>query len=309
MGSFGEALARTLADRWAAVAAPALAFWAAGVGAYLLAHDGSWTRFREWFEMLDGALQLAVAAGALALVAVSAAGVEWLVRPATHALEGYWPGLSRLQWLLNRRRTAQLTRAEQRWDALVERVGSGAASWDERQAFAEADATLRRVPAAPDARMPTSLGDVLRAAELWPQLKYGLEPIACFPRLWLVLPDVAREELSAARTGLDRSIGVVLWSLLLIVWTPWAWWAPLMGMAIAIGVYRAWVLTAARVYADLLESSFDVHRLALYDAVGLDRPAILGDELADGERLTAFLWRGTLPPSGAEVGETAPEVR
>lgn len=309
MGSFGEELAKTLADRWAAVAAPAVAFWAAGAGAYLLAHDDAWAHFRDWFEELDGALQLAVVAAALALVAASAAGIEWLVRPATHALEGYWPGLSRVQRRLNRRRAARLARAEKRWDELVDPVASGAASWEERQEFAAADATLRRVPAAEGARMPTSLGDVLRAAELWPQLKYGLEPIACFPRLWLVLPEVARQELSAARTQFDRSIGVVIWAMLLVVWTPWAWWAPVLGVATAIGVYRAWVLTAARTYADLLEASFDVHRLALYDAVGLDRPAVPGNEHADGARLTAFLWRGTLAPSGAEVGEPAPEVR
>jgi hypothetical protein len=200
-------------------------------------------------------------------------------------------------------------RAEERWDALVEPVASGAASWEERQEFATADATLRRVPAAEGARMPTSLGDVLRAAELWPQVKYGLEPIACFPRLWLVLPEAARHELSAARTQLDRSVGVVIWAVLLVAWTPWAWWWPVIGVVTAIGVYRAWVLTAARTYADLLEASFDVHRLALYDAVGLDRPAVLGDEHADGERLTAFLWRGTLARSGAEVGKPTPEVR
>ena len=90
-------------------------------------------------------------------------------------------------------------------------------------------------------------------------------------------------------------MAVWLWGLLLIAWTPWAWWAPAVALAVTLAVYGTWVLGAAEVYADLLEATFDVHRAALYEALDWPRPASPDEERAVGEALTAYLWRGTVP--------------
>ena len=79
------------------------------------------------------------------------------------------------------------------------------------------------------------------------------------PRLWLLLPDSTRKELQEARAALNTAVRNCLWSLLFLVWTPLAWWIPLLALPVAWISYRMSLNTAA-VYVDLLEATFDVHR-------------------------------------------------
>jgi hypothetical protein len=151
---------------------------------------------------------------------------------------------------------------------------------------------------------------VLRAAEAWPRDKYGLDAPKCWPRLWLLLPDRARQDLTAARAALDAGAAAWLWGVLFVVWTPWAWWAVPVAVAAAVGSYL-WMLSAAGAYADLIESAFDVHRSALYEACRWPMPVDAEDERVKGEALTSYLWRGAagptpLEPAGRETPADAP---
>lgn len=53
-------------------------------------------------------------------------------------------------------------------------------------------------------------------------------------------------------------------------------------------------LQTAAVYGDLVETAFDVHRFALYDALGWEGPRDSDEERIKGKQLSEFLWRGTL---------------
>ena len=66
-------------------------------------------------------------------------------------------------------------------------------------------------------------------------------------------------------------------------------------MAVPAGAYL-WMLAAACAYGDLIESVFDVHRAALYEAAGYRIPSDHTLEPEAGRALTAYLWHGT-PPS------------
>ncbi len=66
--------------------------------------------------------------------------------------------------------------------------------------------------------------------------------------------------------------------------------------ALNVVVYRL-VLPVALAYADLVESAFALYRCQLYTAVGWPPPRAGREESATGQRLTEFLWRGTLPDS------------
>ena len=79
--------------------------------------------------------------------------------------------------------------------------------------------------------MPTRIGNILRAAETRPYDHYGLEAVIVWPRLWLVLPDSARQELSTARASLDSSVAAVIWALGFCAFAPLAWWAAPVGLA------------------------------------------------------------------------------
>lgn len=65
------------------------------------------------------------------------------------------------------------------------------------------------MPAHANRLMPTRLGNVLRAAESGVEDKYGIDPVPCWPALWLVLPDETRTEVTAARASLDTDRHVV----------------------------------------------------------------------------------------------------
>ena len=226
----------------------------------------------------------------LVLVAVSGAVARRLALPVLRLLEGYWPRwLAPVSQALIGVRTERRKRDERRYQRLA-----AAADHDEPGAWlavAAVDARLRQSPERDEDRMPTGLGDILRAAETWPSAKYGLDAPKCWPRLWLVLPETARTELSAARSSLDQ--GAVTWLLgaAFIVWTPWTWWAVLVAVTVPVGAYW-WMLSAARSYGELIESTFDVHRSALYRAAGFRPPEVTKSEIAAGQALTAYLWLG-----------------
>ncbi len=139
--------------------------------------------------------------------------------------------------------------------------------------------------------MPMKLGNILRAAENYPFERYGLVTNICWPRLWLLLPDGAKKEITEARTTLNTAALIFLWSLLFLVWTIWAWWVPLVTLVFAIWAYR-WALSAAGVYGDLLEAAFDLHRFALYEELRFPLPEDTSVEKAKGEQLTAYLFYG-----------------
>jgi hypothetical protein len=292
---FWEGLGTKLAERWAGVATPALLFWAGGLVAYLYSRDGTRTLQNLVKEIArrSATEQVALAVGALVLVATSALVVQRLTLPVIRALEGYWPVLRLVQSSFNRWRSTRLTKAEERWQALFSRIEAMTASWEERAEFAALDRRLRRVPSSPTSRMPTRLGDILRAAESWPGDKYGLDAVKCWPRLWLLLPDTARTELVGARGALDAAAGVWVWGLLFMVWGLWAWWAFLGGLVVAVLAYYVWMLAAAAAYGDLLEASFDVYRPQLYEALRWPLPSSPAEEREQGEALSRYMWRGS----------------
>ena len=168
--------------------------------------------------------------------------------------------------------------------------------------------------------MPTRLGNILRASEVRIAGRYGLDPMLCWSAFWLVLPELARTELTEARTAVDTRVRTWFWALLFCVWALVTWWWPplLIGLVLAVVVYAGWLLPAAGTYADLLDAAFEVHRGALYKAFGRTLPTDLDAEASAGASLTELIWHGTAvstafsaaslsdladPPEGAESGE------
>jgi hypothetical protein len=74
--------------------------------------------------------------------------------------------------------------------------------------------------------MPTRLGNALRAAESYPgdDERWGLDAVFWWPRLYLILPDSARDQVDEARTSMDQ---LVLLSVL---------WAAFAAVAIGFGI-------------------------------------------------------------------------
>ncbi|WP_329008713.1 hypothetical protein OG271_22980 [Micromonospora rifamycinica] len=179
---------------------------------------------------------------------------------------GYWPALPGLTWL-GRQMTARHLRVH------AGRTGG--------------DPTLfLGYPRRADRVLPTRLGNTLRAAEEHAD-RYGLDGVAAWPRLYVVLPEQFVAAFSAAATALEAAVTVsvlgagfaLLGGGLAAAALPWygalaCVWG---GIGVALLGYRA-AARAAVPYAQLVRTAFDVHRFALLEAMRLELPPSFGAE-------------------------------
>lgn len=287
---FSEGLGDKLAERWlSALLTPAFAFWAGGLLAWIWHHDLS-TLVQRW-EGLGTLGQVAVIVGALLLVVTSAAAMRRFEGPLLRLLEGYWP--SWLDWLrdwLADRQRGHYFEMQDQWQALATK-GIDALSTGARRQYLELDYRLRFYPT-PEDLMPSALGNRLRAAETWPFLKYGLDAIVCWPRLWLALPEGVQQEIGEAREALNAAVRLMAWGALFIVWTVWAWWAAVAGVATVWFGYRV-AVNSAETYGSLVESAYDLYRWKLYEVLRWPPPQTPAEERTIGQAVTEYLWRGS----------------
>lgn len=318
----------------------ALVWWhrhAAGVAA------NGWTaELAASAEQLAGLPVLvpgALVVGGLVLVAASAVVAERLTSPLLRLLEGYWTRPRWLRQIMVRYRQWRRGRIEKLVTPLQLRQWRGTLTVRE---YAE----LRRLRAAPDAdpgrratlekraadglsphetvqlgrdlqrlrstteqtelRMPTRLGDALRAAERRPADSYGLDAVVCWSALWHVLPVDPRTELTQARAALDAAVRSWLWGALFLVWTPLSWWVVPIGIGVPLLSYQFGVLPRGAAFGQLVVTSYDLHRMKLYDALHLPRPESPAQERATaGPRVTHVL-AGTLIEPGLRYRFEAP---
>lgn len=312
LGALGAGLGQKVAERWAdLLSSPALVFWIGGLLAWVTGHgglvgDGSgWGALEGWWGRSVGAtsavVQALFAVLLLLVVAGSARLVELLVPGVLRVLEGYWPRwVSALRNGVVALRGRRINRRVERWRALARR--RTALTADERAEYAWLNQWRMGVPADPADRMPTRLGDVLKAAESRPRHRYGLEATVCWPRLWMVMPDTARVEVTAARVRLDEGAALWLWSLFFGIWTIFTWWALVVALVGMVVGYRV-ALVGSAIFGLMVQTCFDLHRDDLYAAVGHDQPTDPTQERAAGRRLTAYLERGpALDPAPGAVG-------
>jgi hypothetical protein len=302
--AFWQAAGGKLAERWAAVAVPALVFWLGGVLAFMLGRGGfhALQPFSDWLSKRSSPLQAAVLLAGLFLVAGSGVVVSRLTAPALALMEGYWP---RPLWPLRQRLAERINcradSASGHIQVLAGLVAGGEATPEQREEYMRIDRQLRRLPSRPRVQ-PTRVGNTLRAAETRPIDKYGLDAVGLWPHLWLLLPQATRDEIAAARRSLDTAVEVCLWGLLFLAFTPWTLWALPAGLVVTAASALAWVPARAEVFADLVEATFDLYHDLLYRQLRWPLPANPADDRVSGRRLTTYLIRGLNGTSPAFTG-------
>jgi hypothetical protein len=298
--AFWSSISGKLADRFVALSAPALVFWLGGLltwsaghgGIHVLSGPAGWLAGKSAFT--QAAALLVVVSG----VAASGLVVSRLTTPVLRFLEGYWPARpARLTQIRNALITRLQDRArsqDEAWQELAPQVLPPATPTPDQLArFARLSRGIRRRPAARQLFMPTRIGNLLRAAETRPYAKYGLDSVAVWPRLWLVLPDTTRQELAAARASLDSAVAASIWGILFCVFACWTLYALPVGLAVAATAVLLWVPARTEVFGDLVEAAFDMHRTSLYQQLRWPLPANPADEQAQGKLVTAYLQLGS----------------
>jgi hypothetical protein len=205
-----KGIADKLAERWVtALFSPAFALWV-GVGAVwvwatqrrLVSSKGVTGALHTWtagLAGLPGIAQVALAVLPLLVITLSGLLLQALTFPVLRLLEGYWP--VPLGAVAARRRARWSRKADRDRGRLRVLIAESGGSEDlaERGRLERA---VPRIPAVAGLRMPARLGNILRAGEARIAGHYGLDPIISRPRLWLVLPDAARKEVTATRASL-----------------------------------------------------------------------------------------------------------
>jgi hypothetical protein len=292
LASFWEGVGGKLADRWASVATPALIFWLGGLLAYAYHRNGISAitgRLARWTVPA----QVAALVVALLVVAASAVVVQRLTLPWLRLLEGYrWGPFQPVRERMADRAWERSVADEAAAQELAPSVYGLNPTAAQLAQFAQLEDRRHRRPEERNRFMPTRVGNIIRAAELRPYRKYGLDSVVVWPRLWMVLPDAARQELLSARAGLDSAVGAAIWGVLFCAFSGLTPWCALVGLAIAGIAIWGWLPARAEVYGDLLEAAYDLYRAALYQQLRWPLPKDPWRERTQGERLTRYLVRG-----------------
>jgi hypothetical protein len=291
------------------VSAPVIMFWGLGALAWMLSHPDS--DVVSWLGERSGTEQVVMAAIAVGVLLGSSAVLAELSQPLLRLLEGYWPpALDRLRV---RRVTAQIAQRRSHradWEQLVAARAAQASSGspaappqaqhvalDALAARREArlDLKLHQAPLDESMMMPTSLGNVFRAAETYPDEKYGLNGIIMWSRLWLVMPETTREAVNAARRAVDQSVAVIVALFASLVWLPLTWWMLIPALVGPPLVYKLFLVGRAQVMAELVKAAFDLHRMLVYSSLRFQCPTSPETEVQNGRELTSYVWRGFAP--------------
>ena len=107
---------------------------------------------------------------------------------------------------------------------------------------------------------------------------YDLDLSSAWPRLWLVIPEAVRTELTAARDAYTAAARLTGWAMLYLL--PALWWWPALPIAAAIAV-TAWVRarTATAVLAELIEATVDLYGRDLATQLGIPTDGPLSREM------------------------------
>jgi hypothetical protein len=139
-----------------------------------------------------------------------------------------------------------------------------------------------------EALLPTRLGNAIRAFERHSNKRWGLDGVTIWPRIEALLSADERELLEDSKINvyvfLNAAAGALVVGAFLVVDQavntpqPASFW-PLYAVpfALAYVLYRLAVAPAAD-WGDYVRSSIDLHRLEIYEKLGVRRPASFTDE-------------------------------
>jgi hypothetical protein len=148
-------------------------------------------------------------------------------------------------------------------------------------------------PAKRESILPTEFGNVLRAFETHPRKRYCLDGITIWPRIQLLLNENERAELDDASTDMmffvNGLVAIVVTGLVFVAaaaahaptFGAAAWRCALLSAGTAVGAWLAWraSIGAGRRWGAPVRAAFDLHRLELFDRLGVKVPTSTdGDE-------------------------------
>jgi hypothetical protein len=235
--------------------------------------------------------------GTLILLGIGVLVLTFAMHPLNYPLvqlvEGYWsdlPGGHRLRLAAAAPAAGRLRALKARQDELANRDANA-----DKLEMAEIVETVRWLPEEPAFVLPTQLGNVLRAGEERAGSRYEYRSGTIWPRLVQLLPEQMLSQVNDLRNQLDASIRLCVLGLVAVPVTVALLLRYDIWLLVPIGCYLfAWMsyraaVAAAKRFSVMLEVAFDLHHLALWDAMSLPRPKDLRDVLEQAPVLSRML--------------------
>ncbi|WP_327359970.1 hypothetical protein [Streptomyces sp. NBC_01296] len=299
MTGFLAKLGTSLAERWLALLVLPGVLWAAAAAAAYRVGQADPFDPRPLVDWLgDIAAQptahrttwLAVAA---VVSVLASAGAGLAAGGLGTVLENLWaaPGTRPpLAWIVHAR--------QRRWTAVRESARRRIAEANDPSrtgaALARAQAAARRAQRRRLAgqsqlpQRPTRTAERFHASASRAGTLYGLDLNMAWPRLWSVLPDALRADVTAARDSYASAARLAGWGLMYAVLAI-VWWPAVLLGSIMVVVAAARARTAANVLADLIDTASDLHLVDLAGRLGI--PAATLSALEIGRAITQRLTR------------------
>jgi hypothetical protein len=251
-------------------------------------------------EQHSKATQLLILGGFAVIVGLLLSGLSYSV---AWFFEGY-PLERRSSWpVVGTIYRVAIAGQRKRYDRLVSTRDDGKEPDENRQDAAWDLA--RYFPPSREGLLPTRLGNAIRAFEQHSNVVWGLDSVTIWPRIEALLSAEERELLVDSKVNFNLFLNAAVVALgvgacLVIdqaVFAPLSvWWWPLYAIpfALAYVLYRLAVGPATE-WGDAVRSSIDLHRLELYEKLGVRAPTSFSDEQEIALEVNqALLYRGPL---------------
>lgn len=210
--------------------------------------------------------------------------------PIYMVLEGrrFWPEPIR-QWAVGRQAAALAS--------IMSRANAASGARKVEFDIQASQYPLDRASGEPNATYPTRLGNLLASFETYPTVKYGLDGVFFWPRLWVAIDKDLREELDSAQAVVDgalyASFAFAISAPLCLCYWRWLpslqWWHWPAGAfccgILAVVCYRLALPRYAQ-YGELFKATFDQFgaKLALDDAFLAQLDTYMGETRSRSDR-------------------------
>jgi hypothetical protein len=250
----------------------------------------------EFFKTKNTLPNILLIAGIFLILVVSAEIVSGMTLFLLRLAEGYLPKplLELKRWRIKKVKK-RLEKKKKRLEQLKIKYKDEKMNEDELTEYARLDEELTNYPVQQSQLMPFRLGNIIRAAEEYSYIRYGLEIKVSWPRLWFILPQNTQKELSNARKLLDDRVQLMIWGILFAIFGFVNKFAFLIAAIVIFFAYR-FMLFAARMYGQIIRATFDIYRFDLYRAMHWPIPDKPENEREIGMKLTLYLFRGQYEP-------------
>lgn len=206
-----------------------------------------------------------------------------------------WPGFRTLHKLLIAPRLREFGDLARR-----KRDGDSKAAWQ----------LDRRYPSSEGQILPTRLGNAVRAFEHHALVRWGLSTVAAWPRVELLLSEQESTILAAVKSDADflvnasllsYGVGITLLIRAGVTGSRWdAWLIDLIPFLVGYCLYRIAVGAAIR-WGSEVRSCMDLHRLELYERMGIRLPTTREEEAQVAKAINQCLLYGKPLPNSVRT--------